>query len=35
MAADKPEIRKYKVVFSLGKAEIGLESDVAETTARP
>ena len=33
--AGKPETRKYKAVFFLGKAEIGLESDVAEATARP
>lgn len=35
LAAGKPETRKYKAVFFLGKAEIGLESDVAEATARP
>ena len=33
--AGKPETRKYKAVFFLGKSEIGLESDVAEATARP
>jgi hypothetical protein len=31
----KPETRNYKAVFFLGKSEIGLESDVAEATARP
>jgi hypothetical protein len=33
--AGKPETRKYKAVFFLGKSEIGLESDAAEATARP
>jgi len=33
--AGKSEIRKYKVVFFIGKSEIGLESDVAEATAKP
>ena len=33
--AGKPETRQYKAVFFLGKSEIGLESDVAEATARP
>ena len=33
--AGKPETRKYKAVFFLGKSEIGMESDVAEATARP
>lgn len=31
----KPETRKYKAIFFLGKAEVGLESDVLEVTARP
>ena len=35
LAAGKPENRRYKAVFFIGKAEIGLESDVAEETARP
>lgn len=34
LTAGKPESRKYKAVFFLGKSEIGLESDVAEATAR-
>jgi len=33
--AGKPETRKYQAVFFLGKAEIGLQSDVAQETARP
>ncbi len=35
LTAGKPEIRRYKAVFFLGKAEIGLESAVVEATARP
>ena len=31
----KPEIRRYKAIFFLGKAEVGLASDVIEVTARP
>ena len=34
-AVGKPETRKYKAVFFLGKSEIGLESNVAEATAKP
>lgn len=33
--AGKPETRKYQAVFFLGKSEIGLQSDVAQATARP
>jgi hypothetical protein len=35
LTAGKPETRSYKAVFFLGKAEIGLQSDVAQATARP
>ena len=35
LVAGKPEIRRYKAVFFLGKAELGLESAVVEATARP
>lgn len=35
VTASKPETRKYKPVFFLGKSEIGLESDVVLATARP
>jgi hypothetical protein len=31
----KPETRRYKAVFFIGKAEIGLESDIVEATAHP
>ena len=31
----KPEIRRYKAIFFLGKAEVGLASDILEITARP
>jgi|GEM_PF-356605 len=31
----KPETRRYKAKFFIGKAEIGLESDIVETTAKP
>ena len=31
----KPEIRRYKAIFFLGKAEVGLASDILEVTARP
>jgi hypothetical protein len=31
----KPETRKYEAVFFLGKAEIGMENDVVEATAKP
>jgi len=34
-AAGKPEMRQYKAVFFLGKSEIGLQSDIAQATARP
>lgn len=34
LAAGKPETRRYKVVFFIGKTEIGLESDIAEAVAR-
>ena len=33
-AANKPEIRKYKALFVIGREEVGLESDVVEATAR-
>ncbi len=35
LTAGKPETRNYKAVFFLGKAEIGLQSDVVQATARP
>ena len=35
LAAGKPETRQYKAVFFLGKAEIGLPSDVVIATATP
>jgi hypothetical protein len=35
LAAGKPETRQYKAMFFLGKSEIGLQSDVAQATARP
>lgn len=35
LTAGKPETRRYKAVFFLGKAEIGLESDIVEITAHP
>jgi hypothetical protein len=35
LAAGKPETRQYKAVFFLGKAEIGLPSDVVIATAAP
>ena len=35
LAAGKPETRKYKGIFVVADAEIGLESDVVEATARP
>jgi hypothetical protein len=35
LTAGKPETRSYKAVFFLGKSEIGLQSDVAQATARP
>ncbi len=31
----KPETRRYKAVFFIGKAETGLESDIVEITAHP
>ena len=31
----KPETRRYQAVFFIGKAEIGLESDIVEITAHP
>ncbi|MEP6664091.1 MAG: hypothetical protein ABJC04_10545 [Verrucomicrobiota bacterium] len=34
LVAGKPEIRKYKGLFVVGRDEIGLESDVVEATAR-
>jgi len=35
LAAGKPETRKYKGIFVVADAEIGLESNVVEATARP
>jgi hypothetical protein len=35
LTAGKPETRQYKAVFFIGKVEIGLESDVAQATAKP
>jgi hypothetical protein len=35
LTTGKPETRSYKAVFFLGKAEIGLQSDVVQATARP
>jgi hypothetical protein len=35
LAAGKPETRRYKLVFFIGKAEIGLESDIVEASAHP
>jgi hypothetical protein len=35
LTAGKPETRQYKAVFFLGKSEIGLQSDVAQATAKP
>lgn len=33
--ANKPESRRYKALFFIGKTEIGLESNVVEATAKP
>lgn len=35
LVAGKPEMRRYKAILFIGKTEVGLESDVAEATARP
>ena len=35
LVAGKPETRRYKAVFFIGKAEIGLESDIVEAVAKP
>jgi hypothetical protein len=35
LVAGKPETRQYYAVFFIGKAEIGLQSDIATATARP
>jgi hypothetical protein len=35
LTAGKPETRRYKAVFFIGKAETGLESDIVEAVARP
>jgi len=35
LVAGKPETRNYKAMFFTGKTEVGLQSDVAQATARP
>jgi hypothetical protein len=35
LVAGKPETRHYYAIFFIGKAEIGLQSDIATATARP
>ncbi|MBI3418256.1 MAG: hypothetical protein HY043_23445 [Verrucomicrobia bacterium] len=35
LVAGKPELRRYKAIFVVGRDEIGLESDVVEIACRP
>ncbi len=35
LVAGQPEIREYKGVYFIGQAEIGLESNIIQATARP